>query len=185
MNDHHINHHQIHHHHQRFNRSMDCLHRRRSLAILGHAEPRWRAMLPSILFWSSLQSCPFLYCPLYPSRSPSRSVMFEPGNASHPPGIPLLIMSLAPVASRRLIDLPCDHLGKFILCYFTFVQQSIFTNKLSTSLTIIMLAFLLLRMLATSLNVVHRSAMRVGRQGKIKKKPRVYTNILHSHTMMH
>ena len=64
------------------NPSLNCLQRRRSLAIIGHAGPRWRISWLSILFRSSLPSCPFSSCPLCHSLCPS--VVFESCNVSRP-----------------------------------------------------------------------------------------------------
>ena len=83
-------------HSVRRNPSLNCLHRRQSLAILVHAGPRWR-IGPKVVslscYRSSLPSCPFSWCPLFFGHMLSLNLAI----CSAHPGIPFLITSLISV----------------------------------------------------------------------------------------
>ena len=76
--------HQSFFHSVRRNPSLNCFHRRRSLAILGHAGPKWRIRLSLhlVLGLPCCLNCPFSWCPLCHSFSPS--VIVESCNVSRP-----------------------------------------------------------------------------------------------------
>ena len=67
-------------HSVRRNPSLNCLHRRWSVAILGHTGPRWRIRLSLHLVLGL--PCPFSWCPLCRFFCPS--VVFESCNVSRP-----------------------------------------------------------------------------------------------------
>ena len=69
-------------HSLRRNPSLNCLHRRRSLAIFGHTGPRWRIRLSLHLVLGLPIPCPFSWCPLCRSFCPS--VVFKSCNVSRP-----------------------------------------------------------------------------------------------------
>ena len=74
----------------------NCHHRRRSLAILGHAGPRWQIIYKVVspsCFRSSLLSCPFSWRPLCHSFCPSVLSLNRATCPAHP-RIPFLITSM-------------------------------------------------------------------------------------------
>ena len=170
-------------HSVRRNPSLNCLHRRRSLAILGHEGPRWWIRL-------SLHLVLGLPCRLFHSRGVHSVTLFvhllSLTRAMCPahPCIPFLITSMisfTPVWcriqvlrlwSRRVMPsmmrsiLRCATDSSSMWAFFSAHVSLPYTMtgntySLCTFLFTFILAFLLFMMLATLLNAAHPSAMRL------------------------
>ena len=170
-------------HSVRRNPSLNCFHRRRSLAILGHAVPRWRTRL-------SLHLVLGLPCRLVHSRGVHSVTLLvhllslKRAMCPAHPCIPFLItsmMSFTPVWcriqvlrvwSRRVMPsmmrciLRCATDSSSMWAFFSAHVSLPYTMTGNTYslwifLFIFIRAFLLFMMLATLLNAAHPSAMRL------------------------